>query len=183
MLALHLTNYHLCKFLTGPSPAVPVASILLLGTSQGRARAQPLGQSSSWGLNTYSSGHWKSEQSFIESDRCGDSESPKLWPWVRKGAQDPVLDRRQCPASEGENRLAAAESWPSLPGISTWHPPRGAPRESRLTLALVSDSLTELVSLALIAEVLGVLRIRGVNVCSRSRLCKPDISSGSRTPS
>ena len=36
-----------------------------------------------------------------------------------------TLWSRQCPASEGENRLAAAESQPSLPGISTWHPPRG----------------------------------------------------------
>ena len=49
LLALHLTNHHLCKFLAGPAPAAPVASILLLGTSQGRARAQPLGQSSPWG--------------------------------------------------------------------------------------------------------------------------------------
>ena len=39
LLALHLTNYHLCKFLAGPSPAAPLASIFLLGTSQGRARA------------------------------------------------------------------------------------------------------------------------------------------------
>ena len=39
LLALRLTSYHLCKFLAGPSPAAPLASIFLLGTSQGRARA------------------------------------------------------------------------------------------------------------------------------------------------
>ena len=39
LLALRLTSYHLCKFLAGPCPAAPVASVLLLGTSQGRARA------------------------------------------------------------------------------------------------------------------------------------------------
>lgn len=33
LLARNLTSYHLCKFLTGPSPAAPVARVLLLGTS------------------------------------------------------------------------------------------------------------------------------------------------------
>lgn len=49
LLARNLTSYHLCKFLTGPSPAAPVARVLLLGTSRGGAQAQPLGQSSPWG--------------------------------------------------------------------------------------------------------------------------------------
>ena len=48
LLALRLTSYHLCKSLAGPSPATPVASVLLLGTSQGRARALQAG-ASPWG--------------------------------------------------------------------------------------------------------------------------------------
>lgn len=70
-------------------PPLPLASVLLLGTSRGRAGAHPSGQSFLGGSTTLTLGRLRD---CIVRQVYGDSEPPRHWPWVRKGAQSPELD-------------------------------------------------------------------------------------------